>query len=317
MELPEGVSFKDKNIIVVSPGRTNEDIIHLFITLGLLKKAGARQIVIVEPYMGYSRQHTFFVDKKAYGANSTKIIFDIFNGLRGDGFEIVAAIGDTIHYAREGVAKTERTYDAEGDNRYISPIDIVSLNSLPEIAKDIVMRIKKVDKKAKILFMADEGSIEVAKEVLAGLGIEGIQLAEIRKDRIGETEVLFYPDEIYLIEGDRRTRLDDLSDYTVVILDDELRTGTTLEELVKLLLGEPESGFPREKAASDVYIGVVHAVVSYRDRAEEEIPMVWRLVRDGKFICSESIMSEANREMEKVGLSHFTAREVRRYFELN
>ena len=107
MELPEGVSFKDKNIIVVSPGRTNEDIIHLFITLGLLKKAGARQIVIVEPYMGYSRQHTFFVDKKAYGANSTKIIFDIFNGLRGDGFEIVAAIGDTIHYAREGVAKTE------------------------------------------------------------------------------------------------------------------------------------------------------------------------------------------------------------------
>jgi len=300
---PKGV----ERVILVVDSATDENLLEIELAVGLLKANGVKEVNIVEPYIRYSRQHHFEVNKTGQvGSNSFKIFLDIFNGLSGPGFKINALFGANVHAIKYDDKTGQAMAAIEG---YTGGVDVIDIDVLPEIARYFVRKFNLGSRKLFVM-ATDKGSNFYAENVvkfLKTLGLD-VEFVYVKKTRIGETNVDFEK-QIFRKRDGIETGIDlsELIGADVLVVDDELRTGGTLRKLCALLT----DGFH----VGRVFTGFVHGIFSLGP--QESKKMFRDLLEQGRMAASNSIVSVTENDSilpEKINIDSYMAEKIYSHF---
>lgn len=193
----ESVRGCDVFVLQTHTPELNKNIMEQLIMVDALKRASARSITVICPFLGYSRQ-----DKKHYGREpiSARLIFDLF----------AAAGADRVMSIDLHSAQIQGFFDGPVDHLYAMPILVDYIRT-------------RVDLDNLVLVSPDAGRIRVAEQWAERLG--NAPLAFIHKTRdISQPNVVKAGRVVGDVDG-----------KDCVITDDLIDTGGTIAGAVKML----------------------------------------------------------------------------------
>lgn len=174
-KLPDGESYiklppqiAGKNIIFVQSTQPPQDekLIQLFLILDLLQRLKARKIILVVPYLAYSRQNKEFTPGEAI---SIETILKIISGLKADGLIV----------AEPHRPESLKTF--KGDTKILYPSALLAKSLPQDLVKPIVIS-------------PDNGGINRANDLAKALGISSSSLGKERNKQTGEVKITKDPD---------------------------------------------------------------------------------------------------------------------------
>lgn len=205
LRLRVSTKVKNKNCLVVQSTSTpvNDNLFYLFLQVETLKRSGAKQIVAVIPYFGYSRQHKTF---RPGECASTDMIL-----------KILAVLG-----VSEVITIDFHNLDALGS----TPIPVKSISALPILAETVA---RQIDISKAVMVSPDEGGIRRAQNFANCLfDQKNKQIIFIKKQRDY--------DKIHKINHQELIGRLKIAGKTVIIVDDICTTGKTLLSAVKFCM---------------------------------------------------------------------------------
>jgi ribose-phosphate pyrophosphokinase len=195
-QFPDGESLvrvgktEAKALLYCSLNDPDAKIVQLLLAVSALRDRGARQVVLVAPYLGYMRQDRAFAPGEAVSQRVIgNLISSAFNGL--------VTVDPHLH-------RTPRLEDA------FPGVVSVNVSAAATIAEALASRIKP----GCVLVGPDEESLPWVKAVAAPLGLEAIVARKVRR---GDREV-----EIELPDATN------IAGKPVILIDDLVSSGTTL-----------------------------------------------------------------------------------------
>lgn len=193
------------------------------------KENGAKKVILVEPDLFFSAQdrgphkmsweddRTDKDRKKFDGQPSSAALYA--NMLKLAGVDMVV----TVHNHSENVQKLfSKIFNGQFHN--LSPHKLYA-----DYIKRSDMLVTGKDGDNLIICAPDKGAVPFAKEVMNSLNLTKSKMILIRKERYGERKVEM------TIASESECGLDDLKGKDIIVLDDMVRTGSTIIECCKLL----------------------------------------------------------------------------------
>ncbi len=196
VKIEEDVRGKDCFVVQSTYHPVNAHLMELLIYIDCLKRASARSITAVIPYMGYARQ-----DRKDEGRVpiTAKLVANL----------IATAGANRVLAMDLHAAQIQGFFDVPVDHLNAAPIIISHLQSMREDLGDIVM------------VSPDVGNVKTANSYASWLGGD---LAIVDKRRKSGTEVL------------SANLIGEVNGKTVVMADDMISTAGTMCEAAKLVM---------------------------------------------------------------------------------
>ncbi len=251
-----GEGLKGKTVVICSTAHhlvqtRNALAMRTFIIASAAKENGAEKVILVEPDLFFSAQdrgphraageegRTDKDLKKFDGQPFTSRLYA--NLLKLAGVDMVV----TIHNHSEGVQKVfNDTFQGQFHN--LIP-DFLYADYLKR--SDMVVTGKEGSN--LVLCAPDNGAVPFTKQVQKALNLSKCQIIKMSKERSGERSV-----EVK-VAADSELQLSDLEGKDVIVLDDMVRTGTTIVECCKVL----KQGNPNK-----ICFGVTHFYSSAEGR---------------------------------------------------
>jgi ribose-phosphate pyrophosphokinase len=204
----------------------SDAIMELLIMLDAFKRASAGRITAVMPYYAYGRS-----DKKDQPRVpiTARLLADLIGVAGADRFLTM----DMHQMQIQGF------FSIPGD-------ELSARNLLVEAFREIVER----DPDGVVLVVPDLGYANVARRIAEALEIPLVFMQKTHRDNSGRSEVVAV--------------IGDIDRKRAIVIDDEIDTGTTILNTVKVL---------QDRGVKEIYVACTHAVLS-RDAAE-------RLARSG------------------------------------
>jgi ribose-phosphate pyrophosphokinase len=214
VRLHSSVRGQDVYIIQGTAAPVNRNLIELLITLRTLKQDSADRVTAVVPYLCYARS-----DKKDQPrvAISARLVADL----------IEAAGADRYIFLDLHAGQIQGFFSVPGD-----------VLTAFRILRDYFAK-KKKKMHDPVIVAADLGFAKKGRNFAASLGCSMAFIEKRRKGNKSLTEVL--------------TVIGDVDDHDVIIVDDEIDTGGTIQQDVETV---------KECGARDVYLSFVHPVLS-------------------------------------------------------
>jgi len=214
VRLQSSVRGQDVYIIQGTATPVNRNLIELLITLRTLKQDSADRVTAVVPYLCYARS-----DKKDQPrvAITARLVADM----------IEAAGADRYIFLDLHAGQIQGFFSVPGD--VLTAFHILS----GYFAK------KKKKMHDPVIVSADLGFAKKGRNFAASLGCSMAFIEKRRKGNKSLTEVL--------------TVIGDVDDHDVIIVDDEIDTGGTIQQDVETV---------KECGARDVYLSFVHPILS-------------------------------------------------------
>jgi ribose-phosphate pyrophosphokinase len=214
VRLQSSVRGQDVYIIQGTATPVNRNLIELLITLRTLKQDSADRVTAVVPYLCYARS-----DKKDQPrvAITARLVADL----------IEAAGADRYIFLDLHAGQIQGFFSVPGD--VLTAFHILS----GYFAK------KKKKMHDPVIVSADLGFAKKGRNFAASLGCSMAFIEKRRKGNKSLTEVL--------------TVIGDVDDHDVIIVDDEIDTGGTIQQDVETV---------KECGARDVYLSFVHPILS-------------------------------------------------------
>jgi ribose-phosphate pyrophosphokinase len=193
----------------------SDSIMELLIMLDAFKRASAGRITAVMPYYAYGRS-----DKKDQPRVpiTARLLADLIGVAGADRFLTM----DMHQMQIQGF------FSIPGD-------ELSSRNLLIEAFRGIVEK----DPQGVALVVPDLGYSNVARRIAESLQIPLVFMQKTHRDNSGRSEVV--------------NVIGDIDKTRVIIIDDEIDTGTTILNTVKIL---------QERGVNEIYVGCTHAVLS-------------------------------------------------------
>ncbi|MCD6457210.1 MAG: ribose-phosphate pyrophosphokinase [Thermoprotei archaeon] len=232
--------LNEKALIVQSMYKTPNDYLVEYLFLSkTLKELGAKEVIGVIPYFPYARQDSRF---KPGEVVSLQVVVDLLEKM---GTDKVITVDMHLH----------RVHDLNE----ISKIPFVNLSVMEDIGKFFM---KKFGNEDTIVVGPDEEAEQWAKKVAY---ILNVQYTILEKTRLGDLEVKI-----------ERVEKEDFKNKNVILIDDIISTGGTIEAAVKKV---------KAQGAEKVFVGCAHAILA--QTAE------YRIFRAGveELVASDSIPS--------------------------
>ena len=232
--------LNEKALIVQSMYKTPNDYLVEYLFLSkTLKELGAKEVIGVIPYFPYARQDSRF---KPGEVVSLQVVVDLLEKM---GTDKVITVDMHLH----------RVHDLNE----ISKIPFVNLSVMEDIGKFFM---KKIGNEDTIVVGPDEEAEQWAKKVAY---ILNVQYTILEKTRLGDLEVKI-----------ERVEKEDFKNKNVILIDDIISTGGTIEAAVKKV---------KAQGAEKVFVGCAHAILA--QTAE------YRIFRAGveELVASDSIPS--------------------------
>jgi ribose-phosphate pyrophosphokinase len=212
-------SVREKSVYLVQntfdpahPDRTSDNIIELLLTLDALKRASPSKITVIVPYLSYSKQER----RQGRQSISAKLFLDMIHTAGADKLITI----DLHASATEGFTSAK---DMTIDPLFASSVFIEHLREI---------------KFSGVFVAPDIGAGKMIKHYSKVMGLPFALGYKFRK-----------PDSAHTFET--QDILGDVKDKDVVMIDDQIASGSTLINAVKML---------REKGAKKIYVFATHGL---------------------------------------------------------
>ncbi len=215
VKLHESVRGKDVYVIQTTSRPVQQNLMELLISLQTLRLDSAARITAVVPYLCYSRS-----DKK----DQPRV--PITSRLITDMIEVAGA--DRYMTLDPHAGQVQGFFSIPGDvlTAYHTIVDYIKENLLDNLTNPVVMAV-------------DLGFAKKARNYAESLNTP---VAFVEKRRVGNDS-----------NAEALTIIGDIKGCDVIIVDDEVDTGGSISEAIKLA---------REKGARDIYLAFIHPVFS-------------------------------------------------------
>lgn len=257
VSLPKDLA--EENIVLVHSTENAENLLALLLTLSSLREARVKSISLINTYQGYARQDKEF---EAGEGVSAYTVLEALNYFLDRNFSL------NVHYGKTSgeavIAPQIWVNDSAGNPQTINllkPQKVYNLNGFVQLAEGLMKLIHDREGEAALreapllLVSPDDGSFSYVQEAARVLseryGIE-VVTGFLNKERLSPTEVTITGP--ILGEGGKALELspEELHNYTIFMLDDEISLGTTMKAGIYHLVRELGADYGK------IYSGVVH-----------------------------------------------------------
>ena len=177
----------------------NEHLVELLLLIDASRRAGARRITAVVPYLGYARKDRRTDPGDAVGL---AVVASLLGPDRIDGMILVDP------------------HVAQVDSIFSVPLEVVS--AVPVLAAEVTRRRSEASISDQVVVAPDLGAVNLAERYARELGVD--EMSVIRKVRLSGSEV-----DVTGLVGDG-------VDRAPLVVDDMISTGGTLVAAIELLI---------------------------------------------------------------------------------
>ena len=236
VQIDENVRGADVFVIQPTSPPVNDNLLELLIMLDAFKRASAGRITAVMPYYAYGRS-----DKKDQPRVpiTARLLADLIGVAGSDRFLTM----DMHQMQIQGF------FSIPGD-------ELSARNLLVEYFRGVV----EADPESVALVVPDLGYANAARRIAEDLKVPLVFMQKTHRDNSGRSEIV--------------NVIGDIDKHRAIIIDDEIDTGTTILNTVKVL---------QERGVNEIWVGCTHALLS--DNAAE------RLANSGieKLVTTDSV----------------------------
>ncbi len=226
-----GEKLSGKYVLIVSTGMwelsRDELAMRNFLIARAAKDNGAAKVVLLEPDLYYSAQDRG--PRAEHGITRTKRAVADYKKFDGQPFT-ARLYADLLKLSGVDEVITVHNHSYSVEKIFMDRFSGHFYNMQPSsILADYLHDYDIVNLDKLVLCAPDEGAVWFVDKVWKELGIDSIPILKMRKKRAGEREVDI------AVSDDSRTGLDDIKKRDIVVIDDMVRTGSTIIECCRLL----------------------------------------------------------------------------------
>ncbi|MDO5850885.1 MAG: ribose-phosphate diphosphokinase [Methanobacteriaceae archaeon] len=198
IRINEKINSDEQVIVVQSTGYPqDENILELLFILDTLEDMNIKEIILISPYLGYSRQERRFKDTECISAKTISKLIESRN--------IKSLI--TVNLHEDSIR-----------NFYEKPV--YNLSAMPAIVKYLKTHQSNIIKNKPVILAPDKGALNFAKDIAIDLDTEYDYLEKVRLS----------PEKV-----ETKTKNIDVTNKDVIIIDDIISTGGTIVNAIKIL----------------------------------------------------------------------------------
>ncbi|MCB9831481.1 MAG: ribose-phosphate pyrophosphokinase-like domain-containing protein [Planctomycetes bacterium] len=296
-----GQGLRGRSVVIVSTasGHLSRDALAMrtMLVARAAKDNGAERVVLVEPDLFYSAQD------RGPRVDQGEVDFerDAWDYQKFDGQPFSCRLyAQLVGHAGVDAAVTVHNHSASVGNEFNRWLSEGYHNLSPaEVFADYVLRsdlVDVADEGQRLLICApDKGALGFAREIRDRLGLPGSRLLAFAKERRGERSVQSTLAKL------SEARFEDIAGRDVLIVDDMVRTGSTIMECCRRL----RAGKPRR-----VVFGVTHFYSSHESRSVLADPLLDEIVTTNTVptILNRDMQGRLRKKMVVIKLERWIAR---------
>jgi ribose-phosphate pyrophosphokinase len=274
-----GNKLKDKKVVIVSTsmGRyTRNDLaMRNFLVARAAKDNGADEVTLLEPDLYYSAQDRG--PRPEHGLTAFDRSKKDFKKFDGQPFSS-RMYAELLKVSGVDQVMTVHNHSESVNNVYMDRFSGRYHNLFPtEVFHSYIVESDVANQRNMVICAPDEGARHFARELQEAVGSSDVPLLSMAKVREGERDVTV------CISGDSQIGLEDVKGKDVIIIDDMVRTGSTIVENCRMI---------KEADPNRILFFVTHFFPSQEVKANLNDPLI------DEIVSTNTVPQVLNRDMQ-------------------